>query len=242
MTSRRPGAGGFTLFEVLAAVLILGVFYTVLADQAIRGLRSEGMDRRRAEAALIADIELVALETVIATGAPLEPMREETEIDGYSVLIEVLPEEVQALLPPPPIPDPQDRREEELPSLLVDENGDSRFYRLFVDVSWEEAGARQQVQRRTWNLDRSVLAGMFPPNAGDTPTDFEDLEGAEASGSDNRSSSGSASGSSRGSRSSSRSSDDSESKGSAGRRSGGGGGSAPELTIQQMLEILRRSR
>ena len=51
----------------MAAVLVLGLLYTVLAGAAMRGLRSEGIDRRRADAEMIADREITTIETELAS-------------------------------------------------------------------------------------------------------------------------------------------------------------------------------
>lgn len=165
MTSEaRRGRRGFTLFEVLAAVLILGLFYTVLADSAVRGLRSEGMDRRRSAAAAIADTQLVELETLLANGAPLQPLYEELEVnEDYLLVTEIAAEDVLALLPPPPLDAPEEP--DDLQSLLVDERGESRVYRISVAVRWDEAGEPQEVLRRSWDFDRSQLAQLFPPES-----------------------------------------------------------------------------
>lgn len=167
MTSSARRSTGFTLFEVLAAVLILGLFYTVLADQAVRGLRSEGIDRRRTTASDIADARLVDLETLIASGAPLESLQEETEEGDFRVLVEVLPEDVEALMPPPPDAAPIPPGEPAGPRLLVDERGDSRLYRLLVVVSWEESEQPHEVRRTSWDFDRSQLALLFPETGDD---------------------------------------------------------------------------
>jgi prepilin-type N-terminal cleavage/methylation domain-containing protein len=62
---------GFTLFEVMAAVLVLGMLYAVLANAAMQGLQSEGETRRRLQASLIADRALAEIETQLALGVIL---------------------------------------------------------------------------------------------------------------------------------------------------------------------------
>jgi len=75
---RRPGASsaGFTLLEVLAAVLILGIWFTVLAGVAIQGLRAEGEAQRRLRAEMIADARMTDLEGAAQLGA-LPPIGED---------------------------------------------------------------------------------------------------------------------------------------------------------------------
>ena len=224
MTSRTRPTRGFTLFEVLAAVLILGLFFTVLADQAVRGLRSEGIDRRRTAAADIAVARLVDLETLIAGGAPLEPLQEETEEGDYRVLVEILPEDVEALMPPPPDAVPTEPGEAAGPRLLVDERGDSRLYRVQVVVGWEESGQPHEVRRTTWDFDRSQLALLFPDTGDDTSVAADGVEGQQSEGGDAGSDSGS--GTSR----------------SPGGSSGRDNPCANATTIEDMMECLRQVR
>ena len=100
MTSRAERQSGFTLLEVMAAVLVLGLLYTVLASAAMRGLRSEGTDRRRADAEMIADRELTDdrdrdRERRAARGRPASSARRSRT--GCSSNVE--PIDVLALLP-----------------------------------------------------------------------------------------------------------------------------------------------
>lgn len=165
MTSERRSARGFTLLEVLASVLVLGLVFTMLAEVAIVGLRSEGIDRRRAEASLLADQELALLESLLATGMPLENGLTEKEQEPYRIAIEVLPEDVMALLPPPVIEEALPEDEGELATLLVDDRGDSRVQRIRVVVEWDEGVEIERVERTTHTFDTSELAALFPAEA-----------------------------------------------------------------------------
>ncbi len=75
MTTRSSVAGaerrraGFTLLEVLAAVLILGVWFTVLGGAAIQGLHAEGEAAHRLRAEMIADARMSDLEGAAQVGA-----------------------------------------------------------------------------------------------------------------------------------------------------------------------------
>jgi len=165
MTSERKR--GFTLIEVMAAVLVLGLLYTVLASAAMRGLRAEGTDRRRADAAMIADRELSALEAELASGAALEDGLVQHEQEPYIVRLDVEPVDVLAMLPRDLLkgvarPDPK------APSVLHDERGQSRVHRVSVVVAWDEAGEPDQVERITYAFDTSALSQYFPSegNAG----------------------------------------------------------------------------
>ena len=161
-----PRSTGFTLLEVLAAVLVLGLVYTMLAEAAIIGLRSEGIDRRRAEASLLADRELAWVEGMVATGLPLESGLTTREEEPYRISVEVLPEDVLSLMPPAPETAVPGAGEEELATLLVDERGESRLQRLRVAVEWDEGAESESVERITWIFDTSELAALFPEDGG----------------------------------------------------------------------------
>jgi hypothetical protein len=88
---RAHRLGAFTLLEIMAAVLVLGLVYSVLAEAAIRGLRSEGVSRRRVEASLIADRWLADLETQVAVGQIPTSGSEEEEVDEFHVAVNVQP-------------------------------------------------------------------------------------------------------------------------------------------------------
>ena len=170
-TSRRAG---FTLLEVMAGVLVLGLLYTVLASAAMRGLRSEGMDRRRADAAMVADRELAALESKIEGGAQLADGRSEAEQEPYKIQVEVAPADVLTLLPPAlgrELARTQDPRAQ---SVLHDERGQSRIRRVSVIVEWDEAGEPAQVERTTYAYDKAAIAGFFPSSGGKSAAPAED--------------------------------------------------------------------
>jgi prepilin-type N-terminal cleavage/methylation domain-containing protein len=167
VTSNSPGrsACGFTLVEVLAAVLVLGLLYTVLASSAMRGLRAEGIDRRRADAAMVADRALSEIELEIARGElPKDGLFEE-EQEPYVVRLDVQPVDVLAMVPRSALedvalPDPR------APSVLHDERGQSRVRRISVVVAWDEAGEESSVERTTYALDTAAIAQFFPSEAG----------------------------------------------------------------------------
>jgi type II secretory pathway pseudopilin PulG len=94
--SRRDGA--FTLLEVMAAVLVLGMLYAVLATAAIRGLRSEGESKRRIEASLLADHWLSDLEIQLALGQVPEKGAQQEEIESYVVSTNVTPFDPTAMM------------------------------------------------------------------------------------------------------------------------------------------------
>jgi prepilin-type N-terminal cleavage/methylation domain-containing protein len=174
MTARRRLQRGFTLIEVLAAVLIFGLVFTMLARVALVGLRSEGLDRRKAEAALIADRELALLESLMEI-EPLEVGVTAKEADPYTITTEVQPEDVMAMLPTVLRDEIRRGGDDELETMLVDERGESRVQRLSVVVEWDEAGEPARIERTTFALDTADLAALFPAEAdADPDADGED--------------------------------------------------------------------
>jgi hypothetical protein len=146
----------------MAAVLVLGLLYTVLAGAAMRGLRSEGTDRRRADAAMIADRALSTLETDIATGVVVADGLTERQEDPFVVRTEIAPADVLEMLPEDIRKDVQKTTDPKAPSVFHDERGKSRMRRLSVVVAWDEAGQPAQVERTTYSLDTAGIAAMFP--------------------------------------------------------------------------------
>lgn len=65
----RSSERGFTLLEVMGAVVVLAMVYVVLASAAIQGLRAEGDAERRLRAGLVADARMAQLEENLALGA-----------------------------------------------------------------------------------------------------------------------------------------------------------------------------
>ncbi|HKA14111.1 MAG TPA: type II secretion system protein [Myxococcota bacterium] len=166
MTSRAP-RGGFTLIEVMAGVLVLGLLYTVLASSAMRGLRSEGTDRRRAGAEMIADRELTELELELAAGS--EDVRDGTtqrDEEPYKVIVDVEPADVLAMLPRDLREDIARTTDPKAPSVFHDERGRSRMRQVSVTVEWDEAGEADGVTRTTFALDTSGLEALIPAEEG----------------------------------------------------------------------------
>ncbi len=151
------------MFEVLAAVLVLGILYTVLATSAIEGLRSEGESKRRLQASLLADEHLIELESEIAGGLFPEIGTEETELDEFQLVIEVAPFDVTPYL--------GDAFQEELSegstSLLSPDRTDGSLLRLVsVMVRWFEAADEHEVRRSTLVYDQATIASLVPAGGG----------------------------------------------------------------------------
>ena len=152
---------GFTLLEVLAAVAILGIWFTVLASVAIQGQRTEGENERRMRASLLADRILTGLELDFDEGTFPEEGGEELEEDEFLVAIESLPllEADLAGIDPALV--------ELLEGELAAFAGDLRVVR--VDVTWTEGSAEERVWRLAYAWDPTrfrELAGELPENEG----------------------------------------------------------------------------
>lgn len=169
--SRRARSPGFTMFEVLAAVLVLGILYTVLATSAIEGLRAEGESKRRLQASLLADEHLIGLESELAAGLFPEIGIEETEIEQFQLVIEVAPFDVTPYL--------GDAFQEELSegraSLLSPDRTEGSLLRLVsVMVRWFEAADEHEVRRSTIAYDQATIASLVP-SSGAAPDGSEFL-------------------------------------------------------------------
>jgi prepilin-type N-terminal cleavage/methylation domain-containing protein len=161
--ARHRPSRGFTLFEVMAAVLVLGVLYTVLASTAIHGLRAEGESKRRLEASLLADAYLAEIEAGIAAGVFPELGASEEEVEGYQISIEVVPFDVSPYLGEEfaeQLPQPGDPT----PSLLAPPSRpDESFLRsVAVSVRWLEAEGEHEARRSTLAYDPATVASLFP--------------------------------------------------------------------------------
>ena len=158
--SPRRAAAGFTLIEVMAAVLVVGLLYTVLASSYIDAVGRVGTSHRAAHAALLADQALADLEEQMAIGVmpPLERTEEEVD-DLYTLRIDVLPFDVLALVPEELIPE----TEGAAPSLLDPDNLEqARLRRIDVRVVWEELGEERDVSRSTLAFDTTGLSSLLP--------------------------------------------------------------------------------
>ncbi|UCE86243.1 MAG: prepilin-type N-terminal cleavage/methylation domain-containing protein [Deltaproteobacteria bacterium] len=171
---RRPRSRrdrrGFTLFEVLAAVLIFGLVYTVLAEVAIKSVYAEGDTDRRLTASLIADRALLEQETQLDEG--IAPELGETEIEEgiYRIRTSVTPfdgsvfqvaprETVAAGAPAAPAP-----------SLLAaaSSSGAPLLLTLDVEVSWTDGLFDRSLRRTTYGVNWEAAAPLL-----------EDLQPAE---------------------------------------------------------------
>ncbi len=151
MTARSRG---FTLLEVMAAVAILGIVFSVLAEAAIQSLRSEGRSVRRLEASLLADQRLSDLEIELDAGTPLPDGRQESEQEEFSVVVEVRPFQ----LPQPPTPgNAVDPASDEPIS-----EGLKSLREILITVSWLEGESEMSVSRTSYGYDAAAFAAGLP--------------------------------------------------------------------------------
>jgi len=98
MRRARSRLVAFTLLEVLAAVAILALVYTVLARVGIQGFRAEGGADRRLRASLIADDVLAEIEGQLAMGSAPPLGEKEGAREEYLIHVRVTPADVE--IPP----------------------------------------------------------------------------------------------------------------------------------------------
>lgn len=159
-------AGGFTLLEVLVAVAVLGILYSVLGRVAIQHLQYEGEAARRLEASLLADAAVLEIESQAALGVAPPLGQQETPLDGgYLLVVEVIPLELA-------IPEPELPRGREAPpgtagdppvSLLEfrDARGQPALRRVELRVLWQEGAGERSVRRTTFALDRALASEVL---------------------------------------------------------------------------------
>ncbi len=194
---RNPEAG-LTLIEVLGAVALLGILYTVLAGSAIDGLRSEGESRRRLAASLLADERMAAIEISLGSGAapPLGSSGE--EVDGFTVETEVRgferpPRDDAARAPSEPVSLAARRAAaalEDAPSLFdapATPTTPPALRTIEVVVRWQEGIHERSVRRTTYALDAQAVGAVFESVADVRPPADAAKPGQAATGSSRRS-------------------------------------------------------
>jgi prepilin-type N-terminal cleavage/methylation domain-containing protein len=170
----RLGRAGFTLIEVLAAVALLGILYSVLARVAIEGLRAEGESERRLEASLLADERVSDL-----VGRPVLPVgRSQTTEGDFTIAVDVSLFQLPTQWSTAVLEEPKPLLLEAAPG-----GGMQALRSVQITISWLEAASERHVSRTTYLLDFQSLAalataaapGTPPPQNGEEPT-LQDLE------------------------------------------------------------------
>ena len=152
----RKSERGFTLFEVLGAVSLLGIVYITLATVAMRGLRSEGESQRILQASLLADWEHGEFEAKLNEGLiPELGVTEGSEEGGFVVSWEVTP-----LEPPFPIEGAEFETGGDDPLsdaiFTPSSSSDPAFVQIQLTVSWLEGAQQHSVTRTTVAVDQQV--------------------------------------------------------------------------------------
>ena len=180
--SSSEGRRGFTLIEVIAAVAVLAIVFTALARSAMQGLANEGEATRRLRASLIADEQLDQIEAQLATQVPPAGTPQETELEDYTVVVDVRPFDLtgpalDAALKAATAhgrlqPEEKVGPDTTPPYALLTTDPSSRtptLVEIVVQVRWMEGYDEQQVTRTTYAADPSVVeaaVGAAGGNAG----------------------------------------------------------------------------
>jgi hypothetical protein len=144
------------LLEVMVAVGVLGLLYTVLAGIAMDGLRAEGETGRRLRASLLADLSLHDLEAGLDLGATPPLGRQEQEQDEFVITVDV--SEWELPLPAETGDDPSP------PASLIRRSRGARsspLRRIDVQVSWTEGVSERSVTRTSFGLDLEAAAAAL---------------------------------------------------------------------------------
>jgi prepilin-type N-terminal cleavage/methylation domain-containing protein len=164
MTRARRNAG-FSLLEVLGAIAILGIWFAIISEIAMLGLRNEGRSHRAMLASLVADEVLAEMEIGMLTGQFPEISTDEEQRDGYTVVTNVEPYDLQL---PEPTNTPLNRRSGEGSAATGGKpgspfkrlggsspNADSPLLRVKIEVVWFEGNGEDSVTRETFVVDLS---------------------------------------------------------------------------------------
>lgn len=168
----QRGRRGFTLLEVMVAIMALGIAMTLLTRAAIDGMRLEGDAYRRLGASQVADQLLADLEGEMIGGLQPEIGQRQLEVDDFEVLIEVEPVDptelgIELL--------DRDRDSGPLTALLGDDRLGSEppLLEIQIAVTWQEGIYTQEVRRTTFSFDAAGVAPAIPAEEDDGDSEFE---------------------------------------------------------------------
>jgi len=164
---------GFTLFEVLAAALILVIVGTITIGSMNANLARMTDARLRLEAARIADSAMADLEATLFDGTAPKPFSDENEIDGYRVKISVVPfgtlfdmDQAEA--------DAESKSPSLFGTIVQEFPGLPQHLRsMRVEVSWGDGAVPDSVVRTTIGFDHAGALEQIEEraNGGDTTSD-----------------------------------------------------------------------
>jgi hypothetical protein len=156
----------------MAAIAILSIWYVIIADAAIQGLRAQGENRRRLEASLIADKYLADQEAIALGDSVPEDQENEEEEEGFTIRIVVEPFDkgggaAAALSALNPASSDSDATPKTLRPLLAKEapGAAANLKTIRVTVSWEEGPVERSVERRTYVFDRAKATEAYASGA-----------------------------------------------------------------------------
>ena len=184
---------GFTLLEVLAAVSVLAIVYTVLAGSAMQGLANEGESYRRLQASLIADRQLAGIEASLAQGVPELGVTEGEEGD-FAVAVETRAFDLAGLAAAAQAtegvrgaqPAGGEAVGGGVPFQLLTQPRDGTpppLVEIQIAVRWLEGNVEQMVTRTTFAYDQRVVGPLAGALGGDETTAGADDDTSDDDGS-----------------------------------------------------------
>lgn len=147
--ARARSRRGFTLIEVMGAVVLLGLVVTYVSRAAIQGMGFAGDAQRRLAASLLADRIVTEIEETGASGGAPQLGERQLEEDDLRATVRVEPLDpaafgLAALL------EPEDRRAAPVPSLFEPARGaQPAVFAVDVRVHWADGIEEQEVVRST---------------------------------------------------------------------------------------------
>jgi prepilin-type N-terminal cleavage/methylation domain-containing protein len=163
----RRNSAAFTLLEVMAAVAVIAIVFTTLARVANEGLRSQGLNRRRLEASLLADQYLSEVEIQIASGVAPEIGESESEEGTFAILVSVTSFDIASAIPVAGFGATDPGQESTLPGVLGD--GVSPIRAIQIAVTWVEGVEEMRVIRNTYGIDPVALEGIANATSNSLP-------------------------------------------------------------------------
>jgi hypothetical protein len=183
------------LLEVLAAVAVVAVVFTMLLTLQIDAMGAEGDAWRRMRASLLADRVLGEVEGLLASGAPPTMGRTESDEEPYHIEVEIAPFGLDELVARIVALRKEQRgapRVSEPALLVAPARGPAPLLQVAVRVSWQEGSREAQVGRTTFAFDPVAAAPILAAlsgGEGETPADDaqqETPDGSQDAGSGRR--------------------------------------------------------
>ncbi len=173
---RHPG---FTLLEVMVAVLALGIVVTLLTRAAVDGMQLEGDAHRRLAASLLADRLVADLEAGLLGGVVPQVGQQNLDEGEFGIVLEARPLDPATLGL-----ELGDRRDLGPPLGLVAGDGlgaTPPVVEIEIAVTWKEGIHTQEVRRTTFGFDAQTAAADLPTASsqagGDPDVDPDDPAG-----------------------------------------------------------------